>query len=304
LGSTVTSGIVSGRGREIGEGPYDDFLQIDAAINQGNSGGPLFDRNGHVIGVNTAIFSPGQDGGNVGIGFAIPAHMVQTVVRQLVANGHVTRGQIGVAIQPVTPDIADSLGMNEPSGALVAGVSADSPAARAGLRIGDVITRFNGATIGSARDLSRVVAETPVGDARPIEVLRDGRPVKLSVAVMNSEKAGPRVVPTSAPVAAAPDASAAVLGMTVMRTTPDLNARAEQPARATGVIVTRIDPASDSASRGIEVGDLIIAANNLRVDTPATLKAGVAAANKAGRHNVLLEVLRGPDHAFVAVPLG
>ncbi|MGL4541463.1 MAG: S1C family serine protease, partial [Polymorphobacter sp.] len=145
LGSTVTSGIVSGRGREIGEGPYDDFLQIDAAINQGNSGGPLFDRYGHVIGVNTAIFSPSDSGGNVGIGFAIPAHMVQQVVRQLVANGRVIRGQIGISIQPVTEDIAESMGLPKAQGALVAGVSPNSPAARGGVRIGDIITRFGDA---------------------------------------------------------------------------------------------------------------------------------------------------------------
>lgn len=303
LGSTVTSGIVSGRGREIGEGPYDDFLQIDAAINQGNSGGPLFDRYGHVIGVNTAIYSPSDSGGNVGIGFAIPAHMVQQVVRQLVTNGHVIRGQIGISIQPVTEDIADSMGLKEARGALVAGVTPDSPAARGGVRIGDVITRFGGAPVVNARDLTRLVAESTIGEVRPVEVLRNGQLVKLQVATMSAERPVLAAAPVALPSAATKGGSADILGLVVTRTTPELNARAEQPARATGLMITRVDPTSGGYDRGLEVGDLIIAANHLRVNSPEQLKAGVAAAGRAGRHNILLEVLRGDEHAFVAVPL-
>ncbi len=299
LGSTVTSGIVSGRGREIGEGPYDDFLQIDAAINQGNSGGPLFDRYGHVIGVNTAIYSPSDSGGNVGIGFAIPAHMVQQVVRQLVTHGRVIRGQIGISIQPVTEDIAESMGLKEAQGALVAGVTPDSPAARGGLRIGDIITRFGGSPVIDARDLTRLVAESTIGEPRPVEVLRDGKRLKLQVAAMSAE----RPVLAAAPVALPAASSADMLGLVVTRTTPELNARAEQPPRATGLMITRVDPTSSGFDRGLEVGDLIIAANHARVERPDQLKGAVAAAARAGRRNILLEVLRGDEHAFVAVPL-
>ena len=300
LGSTVTSGIVSGRGREIGEGPYDDFIQIDAAINQGNSGGPLFDAAGRVVGVNTAIFSPSENGGSVGIGFAIPARMVQSITGQLIAKGSVTRGQIGVAIQPVTADIAESLGLPKAQGALIAGVTEGSPAARAGLQIGDIVIRFDGKAIEDARALSRIVAEAPIGTARPVEVLRGGKPVALSVAVGQSE----RKVAGAVPAAASADTDhATLLGMTVTRTTPELNAAAELPARATGVIVTDIDPASMSAARGLERGDLIVAANNGAVDSAEALRARIAAAERAGRRNIMLEVVRGDEHAFVAVPL-
>ena len=304
LGSTVTSGIVSGRGREIGEGPYDDFIQIDAAINQGNSGGPLFDSAGHVVGVNTAIYSPSDSGGSVGIGFAIPGHMVQSIVKQLVASGHVTRGQIGVAVQPVTADIADSLGLKQASGALIAGVSAGSPAARAGIRIGDIVTRFDGHAVTNARDLSRIVADSAVGKNQAVEVLRDGKPLALTVAVARGDRQLASIEPAALPVPrGGSGGSAALLGMTVAATNRELNAAAKQPALASGVMIMAVDPSGTSADRGLERGDLIIAANSVAVDTAAELQARVAAAERAGRHNVMLEVVRGDEHAFVAVPL-
>ena len=181
LGNTVTSGIVSARGREIGAGPYDDFLQVDAAINSGNSGGPLFDARGRVVGVNTAIFSP--SGGNVGIGFAIPAHMVQRVAQQIVANGHVARGKIGVALQAVTPDIARGMGLDESKGALIAQVDGAGSAARSGLRQGDVVRSFDGKPVDDSRDLARLVADAKAGSKVPVAVIRDGKRVSLDLAI-------------------------------------------------------------------------------------------------------------------------
>ncbi|WP_164549767.1 trypsin-like peptidase domain-containing protein [Altericroceibacterium xinjiangense] len=173
LGNTVTSGIVSARSRELGAGPYDDFLQVDAAINSGNSGGPLFDANGRVVGVNTAIFSP--SGGNVGIGFAIPARLAHEVAMQLAEHGSIARGRIGVALQDVTLDVAASLGLTEAEGALIAEVERDGPAALSGVRPGDVIRRFDGKAIEDGTDLARAVADAAVGSTVQMEVLRDGR---------------------------------------------------------------------------------------------------------------------------------
>jgi len=185
LGNTVTSGIVSARGREIGAGPYDDFLQVDAAINSGNSGGPLFDASGRVVGVNTAIFSP--SGGNVGIGFAIPAKMARQMAQQIARDGHVSRGRIGVALQDVTPEIAGALGLAAAKGALIADVDAAGPGARSGLRRGDVVRRFGSATIDKGRDLARAVADARIGSRVPLRVIRDGRPVAIDLAIAGDQ---------------------------------------------------------------------------------------------------------------------
>ena len=181
LGSTVTSGIISARSREIGAGPYDDFLQVDAAINTGNSGGPLFDASGQVIGVNTAIFSP--SGGNVGIGFAIPARIARDVASQIVENGGVERGRIGVVLQSVTADMAEALGLEEHKGALIAEVDASGPAARSGIRAGDVIRRFAGTEVDDGGDLARVVAEANAGSSVPVEIIRQGRRMALDLRI-------------------------------------------------------------------------------------------------------------------------
>lgn len=181
LGNTVTAGIISARSRDIGEGPYDDFLQVDAAINAGNSGGPLFDGNGHVVGMNTAIYSP--SGGNVGIGFAIPEALAKRVADQIIAHGSVSRGHIGVALQGVTPDIADAMGMKGTDGALVANVDIDSPAFFSGLKQGDVVRSFNGKPVKDVRALSRLVADAKVGTRVPITVLRDGHQVALELRI-------------------------------------------------------------------------------------------------------------------------
>ena len=186
LGSTVTSGIVSARGREIGAGPYDDFLQVDAAINSGNSGGPLFDATGKVIGVNTAIYSP--SGGNVGIGFAIPAQLAQRVAQQIVANGHVARGRIGVALQNMTADIARELGAKDAKGALIAAVDPDGTAAQA-LEAGDIVRRFNGKDVNDSRDLARLVADAKAGSAVSVAIMRRGQPLDLTLRVGGEQQA-------------------------------------------------------------------------------------------------------------------
>ena len=183
LGNTVTSGIVSARGREIGAGPYDDFLQVDAAINSGNSGGPLFDGAGRVVGVNTAIFSP--TGGNVGIGFAIPAAMARKIALQIAQTGHVSRGRIGVSLQDLTPEIADAMGSNATKGALIAEVEQGGAAARSGLQRGDVVRRFGSKPVDNGRDLARAVAEAQIGSVVPTQVLRDGRRVSLNLHIAN-----------------------------------------------------------------------------------------------------------------------
>ncbi len=186
LGNTVTSGIVSARGREIGAGPYDDFLQVDAAINSGNSGGPLFNAAGQVVGVNTAMFSP--TGANVGIGFAIPSRLAWSIVRQIVTEGHVSRGRIGVALATLTPEIAQQLELGRTTGALVAEVEQGGPAAAAGLRSGDVVTAFAGRAIADSRMLARVVAEHKVGTSVPVTVIRDGRPAQVRVRVAQARE--------------------------------------------------------------------------------------------------------------------
>jgi serine protease Do len=186
LGSTVTSGIVSARGREIGAGPYDDFLQVDAAINSGNSGGPLFDAAGRVIGVNTAIYSP--SGGNVGIGFAIPAQMARRVAQQIASNGHVARGRIGVALQAVTPDIARALGVPDAKGALIAAVDPEGTAAQA-LQAGDIVRRFDGRAVDDSRDLARLVADAKAGSAVEVAVMRRGQPVDIKLRVGGEQQA-------------------------------------------------------------------------------------------------------------------
>ncbi|WP_165374813.1 trypsin-like peptidase domain-containing protein [Sphingomonas montana] len=187
LGNTVTSGIVSARGREIGAGPYDDFLQVDAAINSGNSGGPLFDGAGRVVGVNTAIFSP--SGGNVGIGFAIPAKMARQVAQQIAQTGHVSRGRIGVALQDVTPDIARAMGLDATKGALIAQVEDNGTAARSGMRRGDIVRRFGARPIDNGRDLARAVADARIGSSVPTQVIRDGRQVSIDLRIAGEASA-------------------------------------------------------------------------------------------------------------------
>jgi serine protease Do len=288
LGGTVTAGIVSARGRDIGAGPYDDFLQIDAPVNRGNSGGPTFDISGNVVGVNTAIYSP--SGGSVGIAFAIPSQTVQSVVDQLKETGSVTRGYIGVQIQPVTGDIADGLGLKEAKGALVAGLASDSPAGKAGVKSGDAILSVNGQSIADARELSRTIAGTKPGEKVKLSVWRDGqeRPIELTVAKFPAEK-----VASAAPAADEGVSAGPKLGLFL----------GGAGRGGKGVAITGVEPDSPAAEKGLQAGDVITMAAGKTVATREDVRKAVADAKKEGRKAVLLEIERNGASRFIAVPL-
>ena len=294
LGGTVTAGIVSARGRDIGAGPYDDFLQIDAPINRGNSGGPTFDLSGAVVGVNTAIFSP--SGGSVGIGFAIPTEVAQKVVQDLKEHGNVTRGWLGVQIQPVTKDIADSLGLAESRGALVNDPQKDGPAAKAGIKSGDVIVAVNGEPVKDARELARKVASLNPGRTAKIDIVRNGKEQTLDMTLGK--------LPASNQVASRGDDSAPTephslgrLGLTVAP------ASSVAGAGGKGVVVTDVDEDSEASLKGIKPGDVILEVGGNAVERPADLAKGLKSAEEEGRRAVLLRVHRGEQTRFVALGL-
>jgi len=284
LGGSVTTGIVSARGRDIGNGPYDDFLQIDASINKGNSGGPAFNMNGEVIGVNTAIFSP--SGGSVGIGFAIPASTTQDVIASLKDSGQVTRGWLGVQIQPVTKDIADSLGLKEAKGAIVADVTAGSPALEAGLKTGDTILKAGGEDIADSRDLARKVARLTPGKPVDFEIVRDGKP--MTVAVKIGKMPGEQANAGSAPAASEPT-SLDSLGLQL--------APADDGA---GAKITDVAPDSVAAEQGLKAGDVIVSIGGAEVTSPADVRNAVS---KAGKSKVLMLVRTGEGQRFLTLPL-
>lgn len=297
LGGTVTAGILSARGRDIGNGPLDDYLQIDAPINQGNSGGPTFDEDGRVIGVNSAIFSP--SGGSVGIGFAVPSDLAKDVVADLMEDGKVERGWFGVQIQEVSPDIAEGLGMSEPHGALVASVMPDSPAAASGVQAGDVVVRYDGKEIAKMRDLPRLVATTPAGTEVEIVVLRDGRERTLDTTIVA------RTPPTevaSADAEARP-ADTATLGLALAPVDDRARQRFGLREDARGVLVVDVDPSGPAAGIGLRPGDLIVQVAQDRVATPDDVRQAVDAAIEAKRSTVLLLVERDGNALFVAVPV-
>ncbi len=298
LGGSVNAGIISARGRDIHAGPYDDYLQIDAAINRGNSGGPLFDTSGRVIGVNTAIFSP--TGGNVGIGFAIPAETVKQVVSQLRKNGHVERGWLGIQIQALTPELATGLGLNKPGGVLVAEVIPNGPASQSNLRVGDVIVSINGELIESPKDLPKRVAATAAGTRINLEVWRHGKPWQVAVTV--------GVLPEQAQAATAsdpaqPDANQVVLGMAVVALTPALCRQQGLDPDLQGVFVARVQPGSTAARAGIEAGAALAMVGAEPVDSPARFAAAVRKAVTEQRQTLLLLVEQGGQALFVAVTL-
>ena len=286
LDSTVTSGIVSAKGRHIGQGPYDNFIQTDASINPGNSGGPLINLRGEVIGINTAIFS--RSGGNIGIGFAIPINLVKEVLPQLRGTGKVTRGYLGVLIQKVTPEIAESLGMEKASGALVANVSKDGPADKAGVKVGDVIVEFDGKEVKDSGDLPILVARTPVDKKARMKVLRDKKEVMLTVAV--GELKDEEVVAT------APEKGE--LGLTVQRLTPQM-AESLGLQKSEGVIVAAVEPGSSADDAGIRRGDIILEVDRKSVRNLDDYKKAIAGARK-GR-GVLFLVRRGENTLFLAL---
>ena len=291
LGGTVTAGIVSARGRDIGAGPYDDYVQIDAPINKGNSGGPAFDMNGNVIGVNTAIFSP--SGGSVGIGFDIPAGTAKLVVAQLKDKGYITRGWLGVQVQPVTADIADSLGMKQARGAMVDNPQEDSPAARAGIKAGDVITAINGTAVKDSRDLARTVSMMAPGTSVKLDVLHEGeaKSITLTLAEMpNDHRANAGYQPK-----ASADTPHLGLGLAP--------AADVEGAGQKGVVVTSVDPEGSAAERGFQTGDIILNVGGKAVANAGDVRSALAEANTNRKHSILMQVKTADATRFVAVPL-
>ncbi|HEY7654342.1 MAG TPA: DegQ family serine endoprotease [Methylomirabilota bacterium] len=288
LEQTVTSGIVSAIGRVIGQGPYDDFIQTDASINPGNSGGPLIDPRGQAVGINAAIFS--QTGGSVGIGFAIPIDQAKSVVAQLAESGHVARGWLGVTIQPVTPELAKGFGLPSPSGALVAGVQEGSPAARAGVKAGDVITQYEGQKVSRSGELPRMVADTPAGRPVSITIVRDGKPVSLTVKIAEL-KEEPRQT-------AAVSAEKQNLGLGLETLTPSVARELGLPERR-GVVVRSVGDSSPAADAGIQPGDVIVEVDHQRVASVAAMKRVLDRHPKSTPVVVLLE--RNDQSLYVAM---
>ncbi|MBI1180124.1 MAG: Do family serine endopeptidase [Alphaproteobacteria bacterium] len=303
LGGTVTAGIVSAIDRDINAGPYDDFIQTDAAINQGNSGGPLFNMNGEVIGVNSVIIS--RSGGNVGIGFSIPSRIVQKVVSDLRKYGEVKRGWLGVGIQPVDDAIADSIGLKEAKGAMVTNVVEGDPADKAGIKSGDVILEFNGKEIPDTRTLLRTVADTPANTSVPIVVWRDGARKTLTVKVGQmkpdvddtEEKQEKSEEGTKQSTPGSVDA----LGMTLATIDEEARKQLQLPDKATGVAVTHVDRTSEAAQKDIRRGDIIARIGDREVKNVAEAKAAIEAEKKSGRSTILLRVRRGDNYLFIAL---
>jgi serine protease Do len=296
LGGTVTAGIVSASGRDIGAGPYDDFIQIDAPVNRGNSGGPAFDANGNVIGVTTAIFSP--SGGSVGIGFAIPADTVKSVVMQLKQHGQVTRGWIGVQIQPVSKDIADSLGMKTAEGAIVAQPQPDSPAAKAGIKAGDVIVAVNGNNVKDARSLAKMVAGMRPDSTAELEILRNGARQTVSVKLAQFPEDQKQASRTPVEKRGQFSGATGALGLTLAP------AGSVGGAGSQGVVVTDVNPNGPAAERGLRTGDVILDVGGKAVSTPNDVRKAVADARQGGKRTVLMRVKSEQGTRFVALPVG
>ena len=290
LGGTVTAGIVSARGRDIGAGPYDDFLQIDAAVNRGNSGGPAFNLNGQVVGINTAIFSP--SGGSVGIAFAIPASTAKVVVADLIKSGTVERGWLGVEIQPVTADIAESLGLKSQTGALVANAQDDGPAKKVGIAAGDVITQVDGKDVASPRDLARMIGAYTPGKSVDVTVLRNGKTETKTIQLGELPKSDKQASADDQQSSPAEPESLADLGLTVTKSDD-----------GKGLVVTDVDPDGDAASRGIQTGDVIVAVNSSEVKSVGDVTKAMGEAAKAGRKSVLVQINRDDNNRFVALPV-
>lgn len=295
LGGTVTSGIVSAVNRNINSGPYDSFIQTDAAINRGNSGGPLFNASGEVVGMNTAIFSP--TGGSVGIGFSVPAATIVKVVSQLRDHGSVERGWLGVQIQPVTADLAEALGLSSPDGALVAAVQPDSPAAAAKLQSGDVITAVNGSKVTSARDLSSRIAGIEAGKDARLSILRDGTQQSVDVTIGKLSPEKPMLA--SAPDQA-PQESAAKLGISVQPLSPLLAQQLGLDQGTSGVVVAEVDPDSPNADR-LQAGDVITQAAGKPVSNLQSLDKALAGVTD--KSAVLLKITRGGATLYVGASL-
>ncbi|WP_407150796.1 Do family serine endopeptidase [Bradyrhizobium sp. ORS 86] len=293
LGGTVTAGIISAEGRDIGAGPYDNYIQIDAPINKGNSGGPTFDTNGNVIGVNTAIYSP--SGGSVGIGFDVPAPTVKMIVAQLKEHGTVTRGWLGVQVQPVTTGIAESLGLKQAKGALVDEARPDTPAAQAGIRPGDVITSVNGNAVKDSRTLAREISGMAPGSTAKLDILRKGETQTVTVTLAKmpndtnvaradqSEQGSPKGIPH--------------LGLSVAPA-GDVGGAGDK-----GVVVTAVEPGGPAAEHGLQSGDVILSVGGKDVSSAADLRNALSEAKSDGKHDVLMRVKTSDNTHFVAMPI-
>jgi len=306
LGGSVTAGIVSARGRDIRSGPYDDFIQTDAAINKGNSGGPLFDMDGAVIGINTAIYS--QSGGSVGIGFSIPSNMAKQIVSQIRDYGKARRGWLGVKIQQVTPDLADSLGLKEASGAMIAGLIDGGPAEKAKIRSGDVVLKFNGQDVKEMHSLPRIVAETEVGKQVPVVIWRDGkemtltaivaeRPSEAALAAGDTGSGGTKGADIAKPV------EVAGLGIKIAPISQDMRDKYKLSAEQKGVVITEVAADSNAAERNVKAGDVIVEVQQNEVASPADVQKRVDAARKADRKFVLMLIQRNDGVQYVPLAL-
>jgi len=304
LGGSVTAGIVSARGRDIRQGPYDDFIQTDAAINKGNSGGPLFNMDGQVIGINTAIYSP--TGGSVGIGFSLPSNLAKTVVAQLKEFGRARRGWLGVRIQQVTPDIAEGLGLKDSQGAMVAGVNDGGPADVAKIKSGDVILKFNNQDVREMKNLPRIVAETAIGKDVPVVLWRDGKQLTLQASIGelpdDIQQASTTDKP-GRPPAASPSSDIAGLGAKLAPLSEELREKYKLPQGQMGVVVTDVANDGPAAGRGLKPGDVIVEVQQEPVATPADVQARLEKYRKLNRKSVLMLIQSGEGLRWVPVPL-
>jgi serine protease Do len=299
LGGSVTAGIISATARDIHAGPYDDFLQTDASINRGNSGGPMFNLAGEVIGINTAIFSP--SGGSIGIGFAIPSGIAKPIIEQLKASGKVERGWIGARIQPVTDELAEAVGLDKNRGAMIAAIDPGSPAAQAKLVPGDVILAYDGKPIERNRQLPRFVANTPPDKTVKLTIWRDGKnhEITLKVAALDPNRPAPPPPPPEKPK---PTPMVEALGVKLARLTPQMRKQFSERESDRGVVITEVPHTGPAAAQGLRPGDLIVAIGRDLVTTPEEIQQRIAAAKKAGRKHLLVRVERRGNPRFVALP--
>lgn len=303
LGGSVSAGIISARARDINAGPFDDFIQTDAAINRGNSGGPMFDTDGKVIGINTAIFSP--SGGSVGIGFAVPSSLAEPIIRQLREKGEVQRGWLGVKIQDVTKEIAESVGLSNPTGALVVEVNKASPAEKGGIIAGDIILSFNGKKISDMRKLPRFVAETAIGNNAALDVFRLGKMQKLTVNIGQFNDAGERtaLLPETREGEPLPEGAKQMLGLTLLPL--DEKARSDYgfPSDLSGLLVLDLDATSAAAKQGFQAGDIVTSANQEKIASINDFLKVLTSTKLAGRPSVLVLVSHEGDTRFLALPI-
>jgi serine protease Do len=301
LGGSVSAGIVSARGRNIESGPYDNYIQTDAAINKGNSGGPLFNMNGEVIGINTAILSP--TGGSVGIGFAVPSASAAPIIDQLRQFGETRRGWLGVRIQNVDDATADALTLGSARGALIAGIDEKGPAKPAGLEVGDVIVRFDGKEVKDSRDLPRIVASSPVGKAVDVLIVRKGTEMTKQVTLGRLED-GEKQASLQQPPTETPTATRQALGLNLSGVTDELRRRYSLKDDAKGVVITRVDPNSAASDKRIQAGEVIVEVNQEAVSTPADVTKKIDALKSQGRKSALLLVANAQGEVrFVALSI-